>query len=362
MLRREILLVRQANEAEVKSAVLEAEERQRDVYLHDAAALLIEHQNRQKAEAEEHGKKLEAYRSRMRAEVLKLNGELRALAKGPSSSGGARPSSSSGGASPKKKKQDKKQKKRQKKEQKKSLPAAMETEAKVSGSAPDAMALVRGALTGRCLLVSGSPRSGKSTLVAHALDKVGSCFVKAEGKLWRYEGPGDFVCHSLCLDTYWKREAIQYEEALEDVKQVRKKTPSAVIFMDGHQAIGSKILREEADLCIWIEATWEIRLARSKFKESGTQPSAGRMWMPSMRRSVFQLEAGWRRRAGSCSRQRLPWTRNKRTVKKEGAEEKEGWQEGAGEKCFAASNFKHIFCHASWLSSLLGGTGKGKRH
>ena len=103
MLRREIL-VRQANEAEVKSAVLEAEERQRDVYLHDAAALLIEHQNRQKAEAEEHGKKLEAYRSRMRAEVLKLNGELRALAKGPSSSGGARPSSSSGGASPKKKK------------------------------------------------------------------------------------------------------------------------------------------------------------------------------------------------------------------------------------------------------------------
>ena len=112
--------------------------------------------------------------------MLKLNGELRALAKGPSSSGGARPSSSSGGASPKKKKQDKKQKKRQKKEQKKSLPAAMETEAKVSGGAPDAMALVRGALTGRCLLVSGSPRSGKSTLVAHALDKIGSCFVKAE--------------------------------------------------------------------------------------------------------------------------------------------------------------------------------------
>ena len=36
MLRREILLVRQANEAEVKSAVREAEERQRDVYLESA--------------------------------------------------------------------------------------------------------------------------------------------------------------------------------------------------------------------------------------------------------------------------------------------------------------------------------------
>ena len=43
-------------------------------------------------------------------------------------------------------------------------------------------------------------------------------------------------------DTYWKREDIQYEEALEDVKQVRKKTPSAVIFMDGHQAIEMRLI------------------------------------------------------------------------------------------------------------------------
>ena len=235
------------------------------------------------------------------------------------------------------------------------------------------MALVRGALTGRCLLVSGSPCSGKSTLVAHALDKIGSCFVKAEGKLWRYEGPGDFVCHSLCLDTYWKREAIQYEEALEDVKQVRKKTPSAVIFMDGHQAIGSKILRDEADLCIWIEATWEIRLARSKFKVRDLEKhkDSWERHTAFCRQNVDAINAAVCIPAGSgveaaCrilleAALAVDKKQKNRQIKKEQKKKKDG-KKAPGKNVSRLQTLKHIFCHASWLSSLLGGTGKGKRH
>ncbi|CAJ1447027.1 unnamed protein product, partial [Effrenium voratum] len=100
----------------------------------------------------------------------------------------------------------------------------------------------------------------------------------------RFRGPKTIPSRQVDL-----HKDIQYEEALEDVKQVRKKTPSAVIFMDGHQAIGSKILRDEADLCIWIEVTWEIRLARSNLEKHKDSWERFRIWTASVSRPSDEL-------------------------------------------------------------------------